>query len=215
MPASDKSSIIGGMRIIAGTLRHRLLVPPKDNETTRPITDRVKQSLFDRLTSLEAYGAIAIDIFAGTGSLGLEALSRGVDMCIFIEKDKPARQALEQNIDALGVREKSRVINADALSPSWLSLLPFRAGGQQKASIIFCDPPYPLTQDEKSMAKITALIERMVSIIEPDGILTLRTDAHTKPPAVPGWQAPETIDYGSMHVHFYRPVVIEPTSPTP
>jgi 16S rRNA (guanine966-N2)-methyltransferase len=192
------------MRIIAGTLRHRRLLPPKDSSTTRPITDRVKQSLFDRLTSMEMYGSIAIDIFAGTGSLGLEAISRGVDLCVFIEKDRPARQALEANIDSLGVREKSRVIAADALSPSWLALLPFRAPAE-RATLIFCDPPYPLTQDEVSMAKIATLIERMAAIIEPDGLLTLRTDSHTKPPAVPGWLPAETLDYGSMHVHFYRP----------
>ena len=200
------------MRIIAGTLRHRLLVPPKDATTTRPITDRVKQSLFDRLTSLESYGAIAIDIFSGTGSLGLEALSRGVDMCVFIEKDRGARQALEKNIDELGMREKSRVISADALSPSWLALLPFRAPSQ-RASIIFCDPPYPLTQDEASMEKIAKLIERMATIIEPDGILSLRTDSHTKPPVVAGWLPAETIDYGSMLLHFYRPEVVAPPTP--
>ena len=80
------------MRIIGGIHRSRHLHPPRDIHTTRPITDRVKVALFDRLWDAGLLeGGSVLDIFSGTGSLGLEALSRGMDHCIFIERDKYSR----------------------------------------------------------------------------------------------------------------------------
>ena len=91
------------MRIIGGTHRSRRLHPPPDAETTRPITDRVKVSLFDRLWDAGLLDeGNALDIFSGTGSLGLEALSRGLSHCTFIERDKHALRLLKKNIDELG-----------------------------------------------------------------------------------------------------------------
>src|SRR5512140_1618812 len=99
------------MRIIAGEFRGRQLLAP-EGSTTRPITDRVKQSLFDIL-SPRLEGAIVYDLFAGTGSLGLEALSRGASFCTFFEQDRSALSRLTQNIASLRLQGKCRLIAGD------------------------------------------------------------------------------------------------------
>ncbi|MEO0586315.1 MAG: RsmD family RNA methyltransferase, partial [Planctomycetota bacterium] len=94
------------MRIIAGEHRGRRLVGPTDDRTTRPITDRVKEALFARLTAMGLFGdfeagAVA-DVFCGTGSLGLEALSRGARRCVFVDRDRSALDGLRENLEVLG-----------------------------------------------------------------------------------------------------------------
>src|SRR3954451_21285520 len=99
------------MRIIAGEFRGRKLLAP-ESDTTRPITDRVKQSLFDILTPMIP-DAVVYDCFAGTGSMGLESLSRGAARAIFFERDRSALQRLKRNIEALGVVDRSGVVSED------------------------------------------------------------------------------------------------------
>ncbi|MGH7214480.1 MAG: RsmD family RNA methyltransferase [Tepidisphaeraceae bacterium] len=100
------------MRIIAGEFRGRRLLAPEEAGTTRPVTDRVKQSLFDILTpSLD--GAAVYDCFAGTGSMGLEALSRGARHVTFFEADRSAGARLRRNIQTLGVAKRSHIITGD------------------------------------------------------------------------------------------------------
>src|SRR5436309_2356542 len=99
------------MRIIAGEFRGRRLLPP-EGEATRPVTDRVKQSLFDILAPLIPE-AVVYDCFAGTGSMGLECLSRGARLVAFFEADRSALARLKQNIAALGVSERSLIIGGD------------------------------------------------------------------------------------------------------
>ncbi len=100
------------MRIIAGEFRSRVLLPPEDAATTRPITDRVKQSLFDILTPL-LEDAVVYDCFAGTGSMGLECLSRGATRAHFFEADRSALQRLKKNIASLAVEARSTVVPGD------------------------------------------------------------------------------------------------------
>ncbi|MEM6855146.1 MAG: RsmD family RNA methyltransferase, partial [Planctomycetota bacterium] len=90
------------MRIIAGQYRGRPLINPEDDLTTRPITDRVKENLFNRLQSLGllGYGRV-LDIYCGTGSMGLEALSRGAEHCTFVDQSRDAIDKLEGNLDNL------------------------------------------------------------------------------------------------------------------
>lgn len=126
------------MRIVAGAWRGcRLAAPP--GETTRPTSDRARQALFDVLTHAPFAGRAAVqearvlDAFAGTGALGLEALSRGAAEATFIERDQAALAALRANIAACRAAGRARVLPADALSPP-------RAGAP--ASLVFLDPPY-------------------------------------------------------------------------
>src|SRR5579862_3778712 len=99
------------MRIIAGQFRGRKLLPPA-SDATRPVTDRVKQSLFDILAPYME-GAVVFDCFAGTGSIGLESLSRGASQAVFFEMDRSAQERLRKNIGSLGVEQSSRVLAGD------------------------------------------------------------------------------------------------------
>src|SRR5689334_14315267 len=122
------------MRIIAGEFRGRKLLPP-EGQQTRPITDRVKQSLFDILApSID--GVVAFDCFAGTGSLGLEALSRGASRAVFFEQDRSAVELLQENIRALGLSDRSKVISSDLFR--WFE----RPDEAVSTGIVFLDPPY-------------------------------------------------------------------------
>jgi 16S rRNA (guanine966-N2)-methyltransferase len=127
------------MRVVGGRLRGRALAAPKSS-VIRPTADRLRESLFNIL--VHAYGdpitgARVLDLFAGTGALGIEALSRGAAHADFVEFSRPARVALEANVDALGLRERARV---------WPMKLPQafeRMGGVLKsANLILLDPPY-------------------------------------------------------------------------
>jgi 16S rRNA (guanine966-N2)-methyltransferase len=125
------------MRIIAGTWRGRALTAPA-GQATRPTAERVRQALFDMLMHAPWGGRAALldstvlDAFAGTGALGLEALSRGAAHATFIEQDRTALAALRANVTALGAAERSRVLAADALRPP--------PGAPR--SLVFLDPPY-------------------------------------------------------------------------
>lgn len=193
------------MRVIAGTHRSRKLIPPWGEDVTRPITDRVKQAMFDRLWSMGALDIDhALDLFAGTGSLGIEALSRGVKRVTFVEQDRGARTRLEKNLAALQLTDRSDAFNVDAFGGTYLSMLrtATTAGTTRGVGLIFCDPPYKLVQD--SPDRIAALIASLAAAAVPDAVLVLRTDAHTPAPTCEGWTAPDTHRYGSMALHFYR-----------
>ncbi len=127
------------MRVIAGSLRGRRLLAPSGSGT-RPTTDRVREALF---SVLEARGALdgddvrVLDPFAGSGALGIEALSRGASHATFIELDRAAVRILRTNIEDLGVGERSRVLQADVLAVNQAALDgPF--------ALILLDPPYRL-----------------------------------------------------------------------
>ena len=125
------------MRIVAGTWRGRALIAPS-GPTTRPTADRVRQALFDMLLHApwggreSVEGAHVLDVFAGTGALGLEALSRGAAHATFIEHDRVALAALRTNIAACRAQDRSTVLAIDALATP----------PGEAASLIFLDPPY-------------------------------------------------------------------------
>lgn len=155
------------MRIIAGEFRGRKLLSPA-TDATRPITDRVKQSLFDIITP-RIPGATVYDCFAGTGSMGLESLSRGAKKVIFFELDKSAVKLLRQNIATLKVEDRSQVIAADIFRH-------FTAKATfPSADLIFLDPPYRfLAERSKELQK---LARSLATQMNPDGVLIFRHDA--------------------------------------
>src|SRR5579863_7653017 len=126
------------MRIIAGEFRGRILLPP-EGDVTRPITDRVKQSLFDILTP-DIEGAIVLDLFAGTGSMGLESLSRGAKHAGFFEADRSALSRLRQNLATLKIDPAQATVHAGDLFRYFESLAT-RGDVPAKANIVFLDPP--------------------------------------------------------------------------
>jgi 16S rRNA (guanine966-N2)-methyltransferase len=136
------------MRIIAGKFRGAGLEAPK-GLATRPTSDRVRQALFNVLEhgapAVDFEGARVLDLFAGSGALGLEALSRGARFCLFIEEDAAARAAIRRNVEALGLTGVTKIWRRDAtkLGP---------AGTASPFDLIFCDPPYGKGLGERALA---------------------------------------------------------------
>jgi len=194
------------MRIIAGDHRGRSILGPADAQTTRPIIDRVKESLFNRLTSLgllqpdgdnEAWSVV--DVFSGTGSLGLEALSRGAASCTFVDQDRTAIGRLQENIDALGLDDRSQVVQGSALAGYWSASL--RPGSVQ---IAFYDPPYVMMEEDGQREKVLAMVEQSRPIMEEGGVAVVRTPVAVVCEEIPGYDGPATVDYGGMRLHFYQ-----------
>lgn len=136
------------MRIIAGSAKGRKLISPK-GDNVRPTLDSVRESLFNILApNLE--GARLLDIFAGTGALGIEGLSRGAAHCAFVDSSSQSLGIIRQNLTATGFTEKAKLLRLNA--PSKLGEVA-RPGGP--FDIIFADPPYTFDKYEKLMAAIT------------------------------------------------------------
>jgi 16S rRNA (guanine966-N2)-methyltransferase len=125
------------MRIVGGEFRGRPLATPRTN-AIRPTTDRTREALFNVLTHRfgeRLRGARVLDLFAGTGALGLEALSRGASFCMFIEDSAEGRGLIRTNVDAFGLQGRTKIFRRDAtgLGP---------AGTVQPFDLVFADPPY-------------------------------------------------------------------------
>jgi len=128
-----RSGHTAAVRIVAGSAKGRRLIVP-EGSTTRPTTDRVREATFNALFSLGAIeDATFVDLFAGSGALGLEALSRGASHVTFVERDRAALAALNQNIETLGFGEQSTVVGADSMR--WL-----KTG--RECDVLLADPPY-------------------------------------------------------------------------
>ncbi len=162
------------MRIIAGTKRGMKLLSPRGFDT-RPITDRVKESLFNVLYN---YGLpqdrIVADLFCGTGSLGLEALSRGAMEATFVEKDASAAEILKQNIAKAGFIAQSKVIRANALKVGAA-----QNPGAEKCELVFVDPPYKMTEDVGADSLLARLFELICEQVADKAIVVVRTHRRT------------------------------------
>lgn len=178
------------MRIIAGEFRRRKLLSPPEGASTRPIPDRVKESLFGILRG-NVEGATVLDVFAGTGAIGLEAVSRGAARCVLIERDKRVAETLRRNVETLGCEERCEVVTGDALGMAVLARCP------RPVDLIFFDPPYPLVQDATpggGWERVRAQFSRLVEFLSDHGFAVLRTPwpfRHPDDPAVAAAEAEE------------------------
>ena len=162
------------MRIIAGTKRGMKLLSPKGYDT-RPITDRVKESLFNVLYNYDMpRERIVADLFCGTGSLGLEALSRGAREVTFVEKDASAVEVLNRNIAKAGFIAQSKVIRANALKVGAA-----QSPGAEKCELVFVDPPYKMTEDMGAGSPVASLLELVCEQGADDAIIVVRTHRRT------------------------------------
>lgn len=126
------------MRIITGTFKGRTIRTVKDL-TVRPATDRVRQTIFNMLANrLDMEGARVLDLFAGSGSLGIEALSRGAASATFVESNEQAVDYLEMNVRSLGCEAATEILLMDAMS--------FLRGTSGPFDLVFADPPYAFTE---------------------------------------------------------------------
>ncbi|PYM20438.1 MAG: 16S rRNA (guanine(966)-N(2))-methyltransferase RsmD [Candidatus Rokuibacteriota bacterium] len=137
------------MHVIAGALKGRRLVLPRGHRT-RPTADQVRIALMDTLMPMLP-GARVLDLFAGAGGVGLEALSRGAGTTTFIERDPQAATALQQNINALGVRARARLVRADVACG-----LERLASANEHFEIVFLDPPYESDLVNATLARLGA-----------------------------------------------------------
>ena len=157
--------ILACMRIIAGEHRGRRLKTPP-GQGTRPMLDRVREALFSTLGEL-VVGARVLDLCAGTGSLGLESLSRGADSARMVERDRKVAQLLRSNVDMLGLGERTTLLQADVLDPwSW--------GEGARYEVVFLDPPYPWLRDPRLRARLLETARRLgADHLAPGGVLVL------------------------------------------
>jgi len=182
------------MRIIAGEFRGRKLLGPA-SDVTRPVTDRVKQSVFDILTP-RLDDARVYDCFAGTGSMGLECLSRGAKHVTFFEADRPALLRLRENIKTIQCGPRTQVVPGDLFK--WIS----STSPPEKADIIFLDPPYRFLHEKPG--ELLEWAEHVaLKHAAPDALIVFRHDvADTL--ALPPLNVTDQREYGGMIVEFLR-----------
>lgn len=164
------------MRVITGSARGRRL---KDLEglETRPTTDRVKEGLFNAL-QFDIEGRRVLDLFAGTGQLGIECLSRGAAFALFIDQRREAVRLIQENLALTRLAERAQVICGDALQI--LTELSSKTKGNQRFDLIFLDPPYHSGLLESAVKRIIDM-----EIINPDGILAMEHPMELQPPLLP------------------------------
>jgi 16S rRNA (guanine966-N2)-methyltransferase len=152
------------MRVITGTFRGRRLSAPAGN-LTRPTSDRVREALFSMLGELD--GLSVLDLFAGTGALGIEALSRGAAQALFVEHEEHALGALRENLGKLGLTPPcARVLEEDALRA-----LRRAREREETYHLIFVDPPYAQAREKEHELQLL-----LPSLLAPDGRLVLESD---------------------------------------
>ena len=185
------------MRIVSGEFRGKALIAPPGS-ATRPTSDRARQAVFNILEHAawgpELDGVRVIDLFAGSGALGFEALSRGAAFCLFVETDEAARGAIRENVDALGLFGRTRVHRRDATD------LGVRPGGDGPAfGLAFLDPPYAKGLGEASLARLAD------GGWLADGAIVVFERGSGEPGfSVPGFEDLDVRDYGAARVWFLR-----------
>lgn len=182
------------MRIVGGEFRGRSLAAPKSNGI-RPTIDRTRESLFNILS--HAYpealdGTRILDVFAGTGAVGLEALSRGCRIALFVENGVEGRGLLWENIDALGLHGRARILRRDATKlGSVNNIEPF--------DVLFADPPYGQGHGEKAFVAAHEggwLVPGALAILEERGDVIVSV--------APAFKPLEQRTFGDTKMHFYR-----------
>ncbi len=181
------------MRVVGGKHGGRALVAPSDARV-RPTSDKVRQALFNILAHRDLgdftlEGASAIDLFAGTGALGIEALSRGAKFCLFVDDDAESRALQRQNIEALGLTGISKIWRRDAAD-----LGPVNTGSGGPFDLAFLDPPYRKGLADKCLASL-----KTGGWLTPGAVVVVETAAdetldHT------GYDLQDARDYGETRV---------------
>jgi len=185
------------VRIVAGAWRGRALVAPA-GAATRPTADRVRQALFDMLLHAPwggrelLEGASVLDAFAGTGALGLEALSRGAGTALFVDDGSEARALLRANIEALALGGVTRIWRADATKLG-------RAPAGPPFTLAFLDPPYDRALTGPALAQLA-----LGGWLSTDALVVVEEAAKAEIVAVDAFEALERRDYGDTQIALFR-----------
>jgi 16S rRNA (guanine(966)-N(2))-methyltransferase RsmD len=188
--SSDPTSSTGEVRIIGGSLRRRRLVYSGDPRT-RPMKDRVREAIFNLLGDIT--GTTAIDLFAGTGALGLEAISRGAAQAFLIEKHFPSADLISKNIATLDIASQCHVHGGDTFI--WAKRLPELGASPW---LVFCSPPYAFYVDRP--AEMKWLLQTLTNAAPAESCFVVEGDEHTNLEDLP-----REIEW---HVHRYPPAVV-------
>jgi 16S rRNA (guanine966-N2)-methyltransferase len=175
------------VRIIAGEKRGHIIFAPRGRET-RPTFDRVRENVFN-IVAPWVEGARVLDLYAGSGAMGLEALSRGAASALFVESDPDALRVIERNLDKLDLR--ARVVRVAATT----ALTQESAAGR-KYDLVLVDPPYDMTNYD-------SLARYLPAVLADDGLVVLETDAKVEP-ELPGLDVRTTRKYGSTRVTVFE-----------
>lgn len=178
------------MRVITGTARGRKLkeLPGYD---TRPTTDKVKESIFN-IVQFDVEGRRVLDLFAGTGQLGIEALSRGAEKCVFVDSSRDAVKVIRENVAHTGFEEQSRVQQGDGVA--------FLTSCREKFALCFLDPPYQSDLLEKALEKIAE-----IDIMAENGIIVCESAADRLLPQLPApYEMGREYRYGKIKLTVYH-----------
>ena len=174
------------MRVVAGTLRGRPIFAP-EGEGTRPTTDRAREATFNSLVSLGAVeDAKVIDLFAGSGAMGIEALSRGAASCAFLERDRKALDSIRHNIKTLQLADNTTVVSGDVMT---------NVVALRNVDLVLADPPY----DFDRWADLLTVLNL---VIAPGGVVVTESGREIQPPE--GWEAIRSKRYGRAWVAFLQ-----------
>ena len=185
------------MRIVGGEFRGRRLAVP-DGRTTRPTSDRAREAIFNVLDHADwapsLSGARVMDVFAGSGALGFEAMSRGAAFCLFVETDEGARGAIRDNVETFGLFGTTRVHRRDATQ-----LGPRPGGAAEAYQFAFLDPPYGKGLEDKALA---CLVDG--NWLSRDAVVVLERSAEDDDFATEVWEKINTKAYGAARVFFLK-----------
>jgi 16S rRNA (guanine966-N2)-methyltransferase len=185
------------VRIVAGRFRGKALTAPP-GAATRPTSDRARQAVFNVLEHAAWSPGLAdrrvIDLFAGSGALGLEAMSRGAAFCLFVETDDAARGAIRDNVEALGLFGATRIHRRDATD---LGVRPGSAG--PPFDLAFLDPPYAKGLGERALSRLTE-----GGWLTEDAMAVFERGADEPDPEVADYEQLDARDYGAARVVFLR-----------
>ncbi|MCD2180659.1 16S rRNA (guanine(966)-N(2))-methyltransferase RsmD [Rhizobium sp. GN54] len=182
------------MRIVGGTFRGRTLATPKGDDI-RPTTDRTRESLFNILGHgypEHVEGARVLDLFAGTGAVGLEAISRGARAALFVEQGVEGRGLIHTNVEAFGLQGRAKIFRRDATALGGV-------GTMEPFDLVFADPPYGRGLGEKALAAAAS-----GGWLVPGALAILEERADIAPAAPDGFDPLEVRTFGDTRMHFYR-----------
>jgi 16S rRNA (guanine966-N2)-methyltransferase len=185
------------MRITGGSFRGRALAEPPDNRV-RPTSDKVRQAIFNILAhndhGFELEGASVVDVFAGTGALGLEALSRGAKFALFVDDAAESRALIRRNVEALGLTGVTKIWRRDAADMG-----PLGAGAGGPFQLAFLDAPYRKGLTERALASLAG-----GGWLAPDALAIAETAADETVVVPAGYALLDERSYGETAVHIYR-----------